>query len=281
MTDSPACGVADAVPLSHATDASVFGAKAAHLGRALGHGLPVPSGIALPWALVEGVGHDDRRCVASVVDASASLGAVAVRSSAVGEDSGRASFAGQHSSWLNVVGRAEVVDAVRAVWRSAHAPAAVAYRRRMGLPLDIRVGVVVQRLVDAEVSGVLFDSHPVTGAPEVLVEAAWGLGEAVASGAVVPDLFRLSPTGEILERRVGTKDVEIRPAPGGGTAARPVTPERARALCLDDPQLGRLRRLAAECGHAFGGSQDLEWAMAEGRLWLLQRREVTTAARGG
>lgn len=237
--------VAAAVPLFEATDAATFGAKAANLGHALGHGLAVPPGVALSWALVEGAAHGDARCVRSVVEAWSSLGApVAVRSSAVGEDSVQASFAGQHSSRLNVTEPEGVVEAVRAVWRSGHGPAAAGYRRRLGLPPDVRIAVVVQRLVDSAVSGVLFDSHPLSGQSELLIEAAWGLGEAVAGGVVVPDLFRVAPTGEVLERRAGTKEVEIRPAPGGGTTVRQVPPERSRSLCLDDGQLGGLHELA-------------------------------------
>ena len=274
-------GVAVAVPLAQAMDASAFGAKAAHLGLALAHGLPVPPGMALSWAMVDGIADGNEHCVSTVAAVAATLTptmgtGLAVRSSAVGEDSAGASFAGQHVSLLNVQGRDEVIDAVVAVRRSAHDEAALGYRRHLGLPLRIRVGTVVQQLVDADVSGVLFDPHPVTGAPELVIEAAWGLGEAVANGAVVPDLFRLERTGEILERRAGTKEVEIRPGPGPGTTTRRVAPGRVEELCLDDAQLSRLHWLASRCREAFGGSQDLEWAIAGEKLWLLQRRSVTT-----
>jgi len=270
-------GFAVAVPLVQATDASTFGAKAAHLGLALAHGLPVPSGVALSWALVDGVADDDEHCLSTVAAVTATLGTgLAVRSSAVGEDSTAASFAGQHVSRLNVRGPKEMIEAVVAVRRSGHDEAAIAYRRRLGLALRVQVGAVVQRLVDADVSGVLFDSHPVTGAAESVIEAAWGLGESVANGAVVPDLFRLSRTGEVLERRAGRKEVEVRPGAEGGTATTRVAPERVEALCLDDGQLSRLHRLAGRCREAFGGSQDVEWAWAGDELWLLQRRAVTT-----
>jgi len=274
-------GVAEAVPLAQATDASLFGAKAANLGLALRHGLPVPPGVALSWGLVDGVANDDIHCVSTTATVTGTVGAaLAIRSSAVGEDSPRASFAGQHVSMLNVRGSDETIDAVLAVWRSAHDEAAREYRRRLGLTPHVHVGAVAQQLVDPDVSGVLFDSNPVTGAPELLIEAAWGLGEAVANGAVVPDLFRLERDGEIVERRAGVKEVQIRPGPGPGTTTRRVAPERVKALCLDDGQLSRLHRLALRCREAFGGSQDLEWAMAGQELWLLQRRAVTTAVRG-
>ncbi|MDP8992737.1 MAG: hypothetical protein M3N31_06780 [Actinomycetota bacterium] len=268
---------AGAVPLARAGDAATFGGKAANLARALGHGLPVPSGVALAWPLVDAVAAGDRRGVGEVKEACSSIGGrLAVRSSAVGEDSGGASFAGRHASVLNV--GAEVVDAVVAVWRSAHGEGASAYRRRLGRGPNVRVAVVVQRLVDADVAGVAFTPHPVTGADEVVVEAAWGLGEAVAGGLVVPDRFRLAPSGEVIERRPGNKHVDVRPAAGAGTATGQVAPERARALCLDDDGLARVHGLATRCRQAFGGSQDLEWALAAGDLWLLQRRAVTTVS---
>ncbi len=274
-------GVAVTAPLAQATDASLFGAKAANLGLALQHGLPVPPGVGLSWGMVDGVAGGDGHCARTTATVIATLGApLAIRSSGVGEDSEGASFAGQQESRLNVRGPDETVEAVSAVWRSAHDEAALEYRRRLGLTPHVRVGAVAQQLVDPDVSGVLFDSDPVTGAPELLIEAAWGLGEAVANGTVVPDLFRLDEDGEVLERRAGIKEVEIRPGPGAGTTTRRVAPELVGAFCLDDERLNRLHGLAMRCRQAFGGSQDIEWAVAGDRLWLLQRRAVTTAVRG-
>lgn len=272
----------DLVALPGATDPSRFGGKAAQLARAATAGLPVPPGLALAWPLVEAVAASDAPSLRRLAAACARLeGPWVVRSSAVGEDSAQASFAGQHLSLLNVAGPAAAAEAVREVWRSASTDAARAYRRRLGLREAARVGVVVQRLVDAEVSGVLFDVNPVTGADEVVVEASWGLGAAVVSGLVTPDLFRLGPGGEVLERRPGTKDVELRPAPGGGTRRMPVGGERARAPCLSDGQLRRLRGLALRCQEVYGGSQDVEWAFSDGELWLLQRRPLTVPPSGG
>jgi pyruvate,water dikinase len=258
-----------------ATDASVFGGKAAQLGRAVETGLPVPGGVALAWPMVDRLAAGDDVAVAELAAGCAAVAApLAVRSSGIGEDSASASFAGQHESVLNVDPVA-LVDAVLTVWRSARTEAALAYRRRLGLPAAPRVGVVVQSLVDPDVAGVLFDGNPVTGADELVVEAAWGLGESVVAGTVTPDLFRVSPAGEVLDRRPGRKEVELRPGEGGGTVRRRVPPGRAAALCLDDDDLGRLRRLAMRCREIFGGTQDLEWALAGGDLWLLQRRPRT------
>lgn len=275
-------GLGDVVVLAEATDPSRFGGKASQLARAARAGLPVPLGLALAWPLVDTVAAGDDRSARLVSEACASLeGPLVVRSSAVGEDSAQASFAGQHSSVLNVSGGAAVADAVRDVWRSATSESALAYRRRLGLPEAARVGAVVQRLVDADVAGVLFDVDPVTGADEVVVESAWGLGEAVVSGIVTPDFFRLGPDGEVRERRPGVKDVELRRAPGGGTRSVPVDADRARAPSLSEDQLRQLHALARRCREVYGGSQDVEWAFTGDELWLLQRRPLTVLPPGG
>jgi pyruvate,water dikinase len=272
----------DVVVLVEATDPSRVGGKASQLALAARAVRPVPLGLAVAWPLVGAVAAGDDRSARLVAEACASLeGPLVVRSSAVGEDSAQASFAGQHSSVLNVSGGAAVAEAVREVWRSATAESALAYRRRLGLPDTIRVGAVVQPLVDADVSGVLFDVNPVTGADEVVVESAWGLGEAVVSGIVTPDLFRLGPDGELQERRLGVKDVELRPAPGGSTRSVPVEGGRARAPSLSDDDLRQLHALARRCREVYGGSQDVEWAFAACELWLLQRRPLTVPPPGG
>lgn len=154
----------------------------------------------------------------------------------------------------------------------------------MGLKGEVRMGVVVQQLVDAECAGVLFTRNPVTGADERVIEAAWGLGESVVSGLVVPDRFRVARDGRVLERTHGLKDVALRPqaAPGGsGTAETAVDEALTRTLCLDEARLGRLHALAEWCEATFGGAQDLEWAFTappRDELFLLQQRPITTLA---
>lgn len=266
------------VPLQEADDAATFGGKAAQLAIAARAGLPVPQGLALPWPFVDTLAAGDDKAKATLQAAASSLGpALAVRSSAVGEDSEAASFAGQHLSLLNVPAP-ELLDAVREVSQSVQAAPALAYRRRLGLPDVPRAGVLVQDMVDPDVAGVLFCPNPATGTDEIVIEAAWGLGEAVVGGLVTPDLFRLTLQGEVVERRSGVKDVAVTPRAGGGTTKRPVVGDRASALCLADDRLGELHRLAVACKRVFGGSQDLEWAFARGALWLLQRRSVTQGA---
>jgi pyruvate, water dikinase len=137
------------------------------------------------------------------------------------------------------------------------------------------MAVVVQELVDADCAGVLFSRNPINGSDELVIEAAWGLGEAVVAGLVTPDRFRLRRDGAVVERIEGVKDVAVRIDPDGGTRQTEVRAEAARALCLDDAQLTALHALAQRCEEVFGGSQDLEWAFAGDRLYLLQRRTLT------
>ena len=127
---------------------------------------------------------------------------LAVRSSAVGEDSAGASFAGQHITVLNVPSADDVEAAVREVWWSANSDSAITYRKRLGVFARPSVGVVVQSLLQPDTAGVMFTRNPITGADERMIEASWGLGEAVVSGRVIPDSFRVARSGEVLERPV-------------------------------------------------------------------------------
>jgi pyruvate,water dikinase len=265
--------------LHEASAVETFGGKAASLARAIAAGLPAPQGFALAWDLADRVAAQDAEAIAAVRRAFHEVeGAVAARSSAVGEDSMDASFAGQHVSILNVTSEDMLVDAVRTIHASAHAESALAYRTKMGLAGKPRIGVVVQAMIDADVAGVLFTRNPLTGAKEFVVEAAWGLGEAVVSGLVTPDHFRIAPDGSILERTAGHKDFVVRFAPEGGTIERPVKPEDMGRLSLTDTELAELHRLGSRCETHFGSPQDLEWAFANGTLFLLQSRPITRGA---
>lgn len=259
------------VALCDAADESMFGGKAAQLARATAVGLPVPQGLAVPWPIADAIASGDPDATALLAAAALPGDPLAVRSSAVGEDSEATSFAGQHLTLLGVR-PSRLAGAVREVSQSVRRKHALAYRRQLGVTGPVRAGVVIQRMVNASVAGVLFRPHPLTGVDEIVIECAWGLGEAVVGGLVTPDLFRLSPAGELLDRRAGVKDLEVVLAPGGGTARRQVAGDRVVELCLDERGLAGLHRLAVLCQAAFGGTQDLEWAFAGERLWLLQRR---------
>lgn len=210
---------------------------------------------------------------------------VAVRSSAVGEDSQDATFAGQQETYLWVHGVDHVCDAVRDCWVSLFSPPAISYRARLG---DARqppaMGVAVQLMVDAEVSGVMFTCNPVSGDPSmVAINASWGLGLAVVGGEVTPDDFLVSKvTREVVRERVHAKQVQYVPDPGGGGAVRvDVPPERRDARCLDQPALEELVEVGRRVERYFGSHQDIEWAIARGEdreLFIVQARPVTAVA---
>jgi phosphoenolpyruvate synthase/pyruvate phosphate dikinase len=271
------------VPFSKARETSLYGSKAVGLGAAVRQGLPVPPGVALSGDLVEAVASEDDKAIEKVAKAVAALSApFAVRSSAVDEDGAAASFAGQHLTVLNVHSAADVPGAVREVWWSANSDSAITYRQRVGLLTRPSVGVVVQTLLDPDVAGVMFTEHPVTGADERLIEASWGLGEAVVAGLVIPDHFRLDRSGRVLERKAGRKRIAIRSLPNGGTFEQQVSPSQVNQICLDDVQLASLGELALRCEKVYGPRRDIEWAFQQGTLYLLQCRAVTTGkARSG
>jgi phosphohistidine swiveling domain-containing protein len=218
---------------------------------------------------------------ARVASAYAALGAdapVAVRSSATAEDLPSASFAGQQDTYLNVVGADAVMQAVRRCWASLWTDRAVAYRAVQGIDhRQVRLAVVVQRMIDAQVAGVLFSANPVTGKrDQAVIDANPGLGEAVVSGAVNPDHFVVdSRTGVIRERRLGDKRLVVRPLAGGGTEQ--VTRTTDAEPCLSDQQIQDLAALGLRVQALYGSPQDIEWALdAAGKLWLTQARPVTT-----
>jgi pyruvate,water dikinase len=266
------------VPLAKARDDTVFGSKAVGLGQAAREGLPLPPGVALSGAVVEAVAGGDERALRKVVKAVSPLrGPLAVRSSAVDEDGADASFAGQHLTLLNVPSSEHLNSAVREIWWSANSDSAITYRQRVGLFHRPSVGIVVQALLDPDAAGVMFTQNPVTGADERVIEASWGLGEAVVAGQVIPDHFRVDRSGQVLERTAGVKQIVIRSLPEGGTVEEAVAPELVGQLCLDDDQLAELNGLADRCEQVYGLARDIEFAFAGGDLYLLQCRAVTRA----
>ncbi|MBI5515308.1 MAG: phosphoenolpyruvate synthase [Deltaproteobacteria bacterium] len=205
-------------------------------------------------------------------------GPVAVRSSATAEDLPDASFAGQQETILGVRGEAALLAAVRACWSSLWTSRAIAYRVRQGFDHgEVSLAVVVQRMVEPEAAGVLFTTDPVTGRDEMVLNAAYGLGEVVVSGWVTPDLWRLARAdGKVLEHRLGSKERRVVSDPAGGTRAEEV-PEALRAApCLPPEALGALHALGLKVEAAEGVAQDIEFAWAEGRVVLLQSRPITT-----
>ncbi|MDF2627551.1 MAG: ppsA3 [Symbiobacteriaceae bacterium] len=282
-------------------DLAVAGGKGANLGEMIGLGLPVPQGFCVTapayaaqveawglaaalvpvlargdWAGVTAVASGIFReqplapaTEAAILQAYHEMGEppVAVRSSATAEDLADASFAGQQETFLNVRGGEALLRAVRDCWASLWAPRAVHYREQRSIDhLQVSMAVVVQEMVDAEAAGVLFTVDPVTRRGDrMLVEAAPGLGEAVVSGDVTGDLYRLARAGEA----------------GSGTGPLTVVERQVRRAgrpVLSDAWLSDLAAMGLRLEAHFGCPQDVEFAVAGGRLYLLQARPITTLA---
>ena len=308
-------------------DEPSFGGKSANLGELLAAEIPVPPGFAISTAAYEafvlegalqetiddvlaGASERDVEAIAAasrtigeamraapvpdgvraaVADHYAQLGdaaPVAVRSSAVGEDSADATFAGQQETYLWVRGS----DAVRDCWVSLFSAPAITYRAQLGeAKASPAMGVAVQLMVDAEVSGVMFTCNPVSGDPSmVAINASWGLGLAVVGGEVTPDDYLVSKiTGEVVREHVHSKDVEYVPDASGAGAIRVEVPaERRDIACLDHGRLTQLVAVAKRVDGYFGSRQDIEWALArtdddgDGHgLFIVQARPVTGLAK--
>jgi len=264
------------VELRLADDEKRFGGKSVQLGASLRAGLPVPPGWALSVDFVAAIVSADTAAIATLKSfLSDKPQPFAVRSSGVGEDASIASFAGQHFTELNRIGLDEIVEALHLVWASGHSDGARAYRERLGITEKARTAVALQNMVFPDTAGVMFTKNPLNGADERVIEAAWGLGEAVVAGLVIPDTYRIARDGTVLERSPGLKRTAIRRRPEGGTFEEDVAPERTESLSLDDAALAQLNALATRCEEVYGADRDIEWAFADGELYLLQCRAIT------
>ncbi len=219
---------------------------------------------------------------------------VAVRSSATAEDLPTASFAGQQDTYLNVRGADALIERIKHCWASLWTARAVTYRSRQGFDHhQVYLAVVVQAMIESEVSGIMFTANPITGnRDEAVINASWGLGEAIVSGLVTPDTFtvrksdRRPSTGpssssgrgsgyRILSREIGAKERIIEYAPDGGTVERE-TPARQRDVpALSDEQIAELVAFGQQIETHYGTPQDIEWAYAGRRFYVLQSRPIT------
>ncbi|MGB8029700.1 MAG: PEP/pyruvate-binding domain-containing protein [Terracidiphilus sp.] len=202
---------------------------------------------------------------------------VAVRSSATAEDLPEMSFAGQLDSYLNVRGGDEVIRAVKRCWESLWTGRAIGYRQRQGIQQEnVRMAVVVQQLVAAEVAGVVFTANPVTGArDELMINAAWGLGEALVSGRVTPDTIIVNKqTGAILSQEIASKDV-MTVRLKLGTREEAVAAGKRQQAALEPAQVAELARLGVKIEQLYGQPMDIEWAMCDARISIVQARPVT------
>jgi rifampicin phosphotransferase len=300
------------------TDIDKVGGKGANLGRLANAGFPVPPGFVVDTgaylahietirndisaALAE-ISYDDAEelekaveqirgwivaaaipahIAAGIKDAYAQLGDayVAVRSSGTAEDLEGASFAGLHDTYLDIRGADDVLDAVKRDWASLWTARAVAYRKRGGFTEFPSIAVVVQTMIASEVSGVMFTGNPLNAATdEIMLNASWGLGEAVVQGITTPDEYIIwHKNFKVLEKTMGSKEVEIvrNPETGRGTVQRDVDPARRDEFTLTDEAASELAEIGAGVQALYEGfPQDLEWGYADGQFYVLQARPVT------
>lgn len=201
---------------------------------------------------------------------------VAVRSSATAEDLPNASFAGQQETYLNVVGEDEVVDRVRKCWSSLFTPRAIYYRVQKGFKhKDVSIAVVVQKMVNSEKSGVMFTSHPITGEKKCVIEAIFGLGEAIVSGSVTPDTYVYNRiTRKLEDVKIGEKKFML--TKQDGKTVKVELKEKAKERVLSDREIERLVTLGELIEEHYGKPQDVEWAIEGKSVYIVQSRPVTT-----
>ena len=270
-----------------------LGSKGASLWSMLREGFPVPPAIALttdaydlwvqsgrPDHLADPVREELTLQIDRLSTLAAGRDSFAVRSSAVGEDSPNASFAGQLQTCLNVPA-SQVPSAVVSVWKSADAAGVATYRGRLG-QREGAMAVLVQPLVLCDVSGVVFTADPVTGSPDRLViNAAWGLGEGVVGGLMTPDHWDVDRgSGRVLQERIGEKSRMVVPGAVGETEVVTTPADRAAIPCLDPSKVAELAELCLKVEAHFGCPVDIEWAYDDGRFWLLQSRPITVQPQG-
>lgn len=296
------------------SDVRTAGGKGANLGELTAAGIPVPPGFVVSTlAFVSYLDEANLSAkLAEVLDTDASergdaaqqiilrgprpscfedvsaaydrlgAGPVAVRSSATAEDSDDASFAGQQNTFLNVEGPRAVVDAVRACWASLYEPRSMAYRAQCGIDgADLTIAAVVQQMVQSERSGVAFTVDPVTHADDaIVIEAVRGLGEALVSGEVTPDMYIVDKaTFDVRERTVVEQRRELGRAGEGAAEAnawREIGAVKRTRPKLNDDEIAQLAELIRRVEEHYGAPQDIEWAECGGRFFIVQSRPVTT-----
>ena len=214
--------------------------------------------------------------------ADAAVTPVAIRSSATAEDLPTASFAGQQDTYLNIRGEEQLLAHIRRCWASLWTTRAVTYRAKQGFDHQkVYVSVVVQAMIDSEVSGILFTANPISGnRDEAVINASWGLGEAIVSGLVSPDTLTVRKgNGTVVSRQTASKDLQIIYSANGGTVEVDTRPEQREAPALTDQQAAELAALGSKIEDHYGVPQDIEWGLANNAWYLLQARPITTLER--
>ena len=282
---------------SKCLEVSKAGGKGASLARMSALGLPVPQGFVVPAEAMASVvdvdalraalpDHEKAQAIVGaaqpppeIAEAYAALGddpPVAVRSSACAEDSETASYAGQQETYLHVRGAERVLECVRDCWGSFFSERAIFYRQKKGSLDDLGMAVVVQRMVRSDVAGVLFTCDPVRGRRDrMVVEAVLGLGEAAVSGVLTPDHYILKRDGTVRKAQVAQQPFAIVPVEAGGTEERELGAEGGEQKVAEET-LRELARIGDDLEQRLGGPQDIEWAVEDGEIYVLQARPVTT-----
>ncbi|QUL57917.1 phosphoenolpyruvate synthase [Paenibacillus tritici] len=203
--------------------------------------------------------------------------AYAVRSSATAEDLPQASFAGQQDTYLNIIGLDAILEHIRKCWASLFTDRAVIYRMQNGFDhRQVYLSVIIQTMIFPQASGILFTADPVTNNRKLLsIDASYGLGEALVSGLVTADGYKVQ-NGEIVEKRIAAKKLAIYGIPGGGTETRLLGPDQQEAQTLSEPQILQLARIGRQIEANFGSPQDIEWCLADDTFYIVQSRPITT-----
>jgi pyruvate,water dikinase len=265
-------------------DAALVGGKAANLSRLARMYHRVPDGFSLPVTVMDEAHPLDMR--EEITRAISDLMAchslddfiAAVRSSAVDEDGATASFAGQHETYLNIVGAEAIVQAVTRCWESAHSEHALEYRRQQGLSVERpQIAVLVQQLVASDVSAVVFSANPITdNRDEIMINASWGLGESIVGGTVTPDMFIVRKSDLAVINRVIADKQRMTVSVRGGTHEVETPHFLRHASSLNDEQVIEMAKLALTLEGTMEHPVDIECAYAMGELYLLQCRPITT-----
>jgi len=259
----------------------LVGGKALSLSRLIQAGLPVPSGFVITteaYRNLKSVGVSSELKDA-ILDAFDTLGAkvVAVRSSAIAEDSSDASWAGQFESYLNV-SREQLIDSVEKCWESASSDTVNAYAEGKSTDKEqLAIAVVVQKMVNSEVSGVAFSVNPVTkDTDEIMIEAIYGLGELLVQGMITPDNYVVDKHSfEVKENVTKTKSTNLI-YKDGENVEQPVPEDKRDKSCLIDGQIVELSKLINEVEQYYGTPQDIEWALENNKFFIVQSRPITT-----
>ena len=265
-------------------DIALVGGKAANLSRLARMYHRVPDGFSLPVTVMDEAHPLDLRdeitaAISDLMDCHRLPDFIAaVRSSAVDEDGNTASFAGQHETYLNIVGADAIIHAVTRCWESARSERALEYRRQQGLSVKHpQLAVLVQQLVVSDVSAVVFSANPITGnRDEIVINASWGLGESIVGGTVTPDTFIVRKSDMAVINRVIADKQHMTVSVPGGTHEVDVPRFLRNTTSLNDEQVIEMVKLALTLEVTMEHPVDVECAYAGGELYLLQCRPITT-----